>query len=121
MTFKSVLANWKSFQREVEAASAPALEDAAQVIFDRSQELVPVATGRLKASGKIESKKTSNGAVATISYGEGGPDYAVNVHEDLQVFHDDGQAKFLEHAVFENMKMMPEEYGRALKRKTRLR
>lgn len=86
MTFKSVMANWKALQREVDAASAPALEEAAQRIFDRSQELVPVATGRLKASGKIESHKTSGGTVVTISYGEGGPDYAGNVHEDLKFF-----------------------------------
>lgn len=54
-----------------------------------SAPLVPVDEGDLIGSAYIE--KTDDGVA--FGYSE---DYALEVHEDLDAYHDDGQAKFLE-------------------------
>jgi len=88
----------------VRAAAEAAVDQAAHLIFDESQRLVPVDTGALKASGKV----THDGLAATISYGQedqagrGGRDtavYAPIVHERMDVHHPNGQAKYLETAM----------------------
>ncbi len=74
-----------------------------QPVFDRSQELVPVDKGPLKASGYIETQMRRGRVVGEVGYGRGGvPPYAVIVHEDLSVQHaEPTQAKFLEQAADE--------------------
>jgi hypothetical protein len=69
-----------------------------QEVFDESQELVPVDTGSLKDSGIfISAQDKGNGVEASISYGNALVTYAIDVHEDLQVFHEPPtQAKYLE-------------------------
>lgn len=53
-----------------------------QPIFDRSQEYVPVRTGELKRSGKIEIVTGSRGQkTVEISYGDPEPFYAIYQHE----------------------------------------
>jgi len=59
-------------------------------IYNESQELVPVATGKLKASGKKEYNREGG---STVSYQT---DYGLYVHEDLEKHHPNGIAKFLE-------------------------
>lgn len=78
-----------------------ALKFGLQPIFDTSQALVPVDTGRLKRSGFLETRKGPRGVSASVGYAKGGrPDYAVLVHERLDFIHKDPtQAKFLEEAV----------------------
>lgn len=73
-----------------------------QAIYDESQKLVPVDTGRLKASAFIETRKTARGAEAFLGYGKAGdPPYAGIVHERMDFYHQPPtQAKFLEEAVF---------------------
>ena len=74
-------------------------EDNAQIIYENSQPLVPVLTGRLRDSGEVLTKDPEGREemYASISYGGGLVDYAVKVHEDLQMHHPHGgQAKFLE-------------------------
>lgn len=78
----------------------------------RSQELVPRDTDTLADSMRI-SDPVIDGTTATVvlSYGQpddsnpksGGPsaDYAVTVHERLDVPHATGQAKYLENAQLE--------------------
>lgn len=70
-------------------------------IYDESQRLVPVDTGKLKASGFLETRKTARGASAVLGYGRyGRPNYAAYVHERLDLRHaSPTQAKFLEAAV----------------------
>jgi hypothetical protein len=64
----------------------------AKQIFERSQEFVPEDTGRLKRSGEI--KKEGNKFIVKYT-----ADYAIYVHERVELHHDDGRAKFLEDAV----------------------
>ncbi len=72
--------------------------------FERSQELVPVLTGKLKHSGFLESDVTRSGnARAILGYGRFGvPHYAAFVHEMLHIRRAPGKsAKYLEYAVNE--------------------
>ena len=67
---------------------------AGRFLLRESKKLVPVKTGKLKASG---SSKVLNNSVNkpeyVVSYKKR---YAIYVHENLHVFHPVGQAKFLE-------------------------
>lgn len=65
-------------------------------IYKRSQELVPVDTGRLKKSGGY--RKIENGEYEVAYYAP----YAIFVHELVNNKHPNGgQAKFLEDAYYE--------------------
>jgi len=68
-------------------------------VFNESQELVPVATGALRESGRlVKTPSVGNLQSETyISYGDGLVDYAIYVHENLQDIHESPtQAKYLE-------------------------
>lgn len=86
--------------------------------------IVPVATGNLRASGRVERGPAApdQAAMAAIVYGGpagSGPgqtedvDYALIVHEDLTAHHPHGQAKYIEAVVDEEFNS-----GRALERMT---
>jgi hypothetical protein len=104
-----------------------ALEECAIHILAASQELVPVDTGALKLSGRVEEdrgslgyRRTFGATGTTFSYrvvyggrASGGimgvagadvhVDYAVIVHERMEVYHKPPtQAKYLEQAVYRN-------------------
>lgn len=64
-------------------------EDLAKAIYNESQTLVPVDTGRLKRSGEIRQRTNSISILYTAPY-------AIWVHERVELSHDNGQAKFLE-------------------------
>ena len=68
----------------------------AELILNLSKQYVPVKTGRLRDSGKIEKLDTNK---YRIVYGEG-LDYAVFVHEIMDNYHIVGRAKFLEDAAY---------------------
>jgi len=74
------------------------INEVMQEVFDESQELVPVDTGALRDSGIfITAQESVDGITASVSYGDEIVDYAMEVHEDLETFHEPpGQAKFLE-------------------------
>lgn len=83
----------------------------AKGIFDRSQAIVPVDTGALKRSGKLNKHLSSTTMEVQITYG--GPstprdvNYARFVHERLDVYHKPPtQAKFLEQPAVEAMNGM---------------
>lgn len=109
-----------NFQRDLERGldrlevTLPvALTTTAKKVFADSQNLVPVDTGALKASGKVKPPKmeavtnvamgtggvtVAGGRATVVEIEYGGPDvpYAVIVHEDLQMRHAPGKtAKFL--------------------------
>lgn len=96
---------------------AEGLRTAAETLLKESQKLVPVDTGALKASGRVEVSGTAMGARAQVVYGGGvvidisqepdpagttfrTVDYAYVVHERLDVYHrPPTQARFLADAV----------------------
>jgi len=69
------------------------LHDAGIWLKRESQKLVPVDTGALRASAKLRVEGPPGHPDVTISYEM---PYAVHVHEDLEAFHNNGQAKYLE-------------------------
>jgi len=83
---------------------AKALGDAAAVHLGReaaailaaSQAVVPVGSGRLKASGRVEVERRPAGVVAMVGYGGHEAPYAMAVHEDLTATHATGGPKYLE-------------------------
>ena len=80
---------------------------AGRFLLRESQKLVPVDTGALKASGKVLVRNNSDDAPEYIvTYGNGEVSYAVYQHENLDYFHETGQAKFLEQPAREYRKTM---------------
>lgn len=66
---------------------ADGLEKCANVVLRKSQQYVPVLTGALKATGRVEVEGQGMGAEATVSYGSPEAFYALYVHEDLTKTH----------------------------------
>ena len=61
---------------------AQALDGEATVVLNESKKIVPVATGNLRASGRVERPITGNGkASVEITYGGIAAPYALIVHE----------------------------------------
>lgn len=100
--------NLLGMQSRVAQAAADALYEQAKGIMDKSIEQVPVDTGTLKASAYVERPTVTNTQI-TIDFGYGGPndqvnpksgqrasEYAIFVHERLDVHHTVGKAKYLE-------------------------
>lgn len=92
-----------AFAKKLEARAAKkvrafqvGVRKAGYYIFQLSQTLVPVDTGFLKASGKMKFGGSGTQFTFTIEYTA---PYAIFVHEDLSVYHPNGQAKFLEAAM----------------------
>jgi hypothetical protein len=96
--------NLRALGKKMDEALRRTQEDVIRTIFDESQALVPVATGALKASGKInhdvEDDPMNFGGLnpeVEITYGNSSVDYAIYVHENLDARHEaPTQAKFLE-------------------------
>jgi hypothetical protein len=85
---KSAIAAVQRVLEKVENATPEGLRYAVQPIFDRSQELVPVDTGKLRDSGYIEVTSTARGSRVVVGYAKAGdPHYAVYVHENLYAKH----------------------------------
>lgn len=84
-------------------------------ILAESNTLVPVDTATLRNSGTVRlDKERSSGMVSvSVNYGVDVPiprDYAMAVHERLDVQHRNGQAKFLETAFVNQLPDIPEKY-----------
>lgn len=86
---------------DIKNVTAQGMAYALEPIMEHSQKIVPVDTGKLKASGFIVVQNTATGPQALIGYARyGQPKYAAYVHEMLHVPHQKGKsAKFLEIAV----------------------
>lgn len=101
---------------QIEGASMKGLMKAGLRIQRGSQQLTPVATGNLKASaytrsasdfvalesGADNAGRPSGGVPPdTVEVGYSAA-YAAAVHEDLEAYHRNGQAKFLESSLSRN-------------------
>ena len=80
------------------------LKSLANEMAERARELVPVDTGALFGTIKVEQPRDLRGRFkvgwAIVAGGSNAP-YAIFVHEDLTARHDRGQAKFLEKAAIQ--------------------
>ena len=95
----------KSGQENTPQAIAQAIYEEANVIFAKSQVLVPVDTGVLRGSGGVSAPQMgSQGYFVDIFYGGPAASYALYVHEIIGNYHNPPtQAKYLEQPVMEAM------------------
>lgn len=89
-----VLARLRKMRDEVPKALDRALYQEAQAIFRKSQKIVPVQYGFLRASGVVEMPVNHE---VVIGYGGPAAPYAIHVHENPEARHKPGKSyKFLE-------------------------
>jgi hypothetical protein len=86
----------------------------ANVVLNESLEIVPVDTGTLKDSGRVEKPKiTVTGIEVEITYGGAASQYAGIVHEDPNARHAEGKSyKYLEIPVNNNADKFVDEVKR---------
>lgn len=84
-------------------AIAQAIYEEANVIFAKSQILVPVDTGVLRGSGGVSAPQQGpNGFFVDVFYGGPAAPYALYVHEIIENYHNPPtQAKYLEQPLME--------------------
>lgn len=95
-------------------AAGQALFEVASEIFAESQRICPVDTGTLRASGTIDGPNPKLNGQWEVTIGYGGPaaDYALPVHERLDLAHSaPTQAKYLEKPLLDALADMPKRYA----------
>jgi hypothetical protein len=100
---KEAAADLMSLARRSPRALERALYKFENQELTESKKLVPVEHGTLKDSGVADHPEwQGNTLTGEIGYGGAASEYALHVHEDLEAFHDDGQAKYLEQPLNES-------------------
>ena len=77
-----------------------AIKDVCLDLLGKSKDLAPLDTGELRASGYAEFEKAKGRFVGEVGFGE---IYAAVQHEELEYQHTDGEAKYLEKPLKENI------------------
>ena len=95
----------RAAQLEAPKAVAQAIYEEAQVIFAKSQVLVPVDTSALRGSGDVSAIQGSGqGVYVDIFYGGPAAPYALYVHEIIGNYHKPPtQAKYLEQPFMQSL------------------
>ena len=95
-----------------------ALEAEAEIEMAEAKRRTPVRFGPLRASGHVDKAVRGGfgGDEISVTLGFGGPSvpYAAIVHEDLEAFHDVGQAKYLEGPLLESAPFMGQRIAKRL-------
>lgn len=96
---KVITDNYSDMVNNVVENAPEILLEALEPTFAMSQEMVPEKTGKLKNSGYLLITSSGQNAAVEMGYAKNGePDYAVVVHEDLDVHHAPPTgAKFLQY------------------------
>ena len=97
-------------------AVAQAIYEEANLIFAKSQILVPVDTGVLRGSGGVSApQKGTTGYFVDIFYGGPAADYALYVHEIIGNYHKPPtQAKYLEQPFMEALPQIQNNLSRRI-------
>lgn len=100
-----LVANLRTSSRRSAKAAERAVYEFGETEMREMKKRTPVDTGALRNSGFVE-KPTRVGTKVSVSLGFGGQAdaYAIFVHEDLDVFHRVGEAKFVESVLNESMR-----------------
>lgn len=98
-----VLGNLANVNRTLARRGLVAMRVEGEKVMLKAKRLTPVDTGVLEGSGRV-SPPVETGGVFSVTLSFGGPakDYAIPVHERLDVRHTNGQAKFLQQPVMEH-------------------
>lgn len=84
-----------------------AMRAEAEIEMTEAKKRTPVDTGALRASGRVEGpRRFGRDLTVYLRFGGASVDYAWRVHEDLEMFHRVGQAKFLESVLLESAPYM---------------
>lgn len=95
----TALANQVGFQ-----TVGHALRAEAEIEMTEAKRRTPVLTGALRASGHVTGPRMAGRVVEVVmGFGNASVDYAVKVHEMTNVFHRNGQAKYLESVLLESV------------------
>lgn len=109
-----LMAGLRKGDAQTRARARQRMEQFAQHVLGDAQQITPVKTGALQASGTagaVEIEGTGN-IKAVLGFNT---DYAAAVHERLDVHHEaPGQAKFLETAIRNNQTKLAPFVGRGL-------
>lgn len=100
--FDEWIAGIKAEANKIAGAAAVGLYSEGLRVIANSIRRVPVDTGRLRATAYCEPPARDMEGQITVRLGYG-TDYAIPVHERTEVRHPVGEAKFLEHAIDENL------------------
>ena len=106
----------RAAQLEAPKAVAIAIYEEANVIFAKSQVLVPVDTGALRGSGGVSAIQGSGqGMYVDIFYGGPAAPYALYVHEIIGNYHKaPTQAKYLEQPFMESLAQIQNNISRRI-------
>ena len=106
----------RSAQQNAPKAVAQAIYEEAQVIFAKSQVLVPVDTSALRGSGDVSAIQGSGqGVYVDIDYGGPAAPYALYVHEIIGNYHKaPTQAKYLEQPFMESLAQIQNNISRRI-------
>lgn len=108
---KEIIERMKQIVRQHPSELAAALYTESELVMTQSKEQIPVDTGAAKNSAHVDAPKIGANEV-TIEFGYGGTatkvnpksgkpttTYLIKIHEDMDVRHKVGKAKFLEDPV----------------------
>lgn len=98
------------------AAAGAALREEAEIEMTEAKERTPVRYGVLKASGTVTGPEGPEQAVR-MSFGGDAREYAIFVHENLEMFHRVGQAKFLESVLLESIPYLTQRVAANMRRR----
>jgi hypothetical protein len=80
-----------------------ALYQEAEIEMTEAKRRTPVKTGALRASGAVRRlSRVSRDLAVVLGFGGPAVQYALRVHEDVEMFHRVGQAKYLESVLLES-------------------
>jgi hypothetical protein len=99
--------------RRLPEVAQRAMREEAEIEMTEAKKRTPVDTGVLRDSGKVEQYGEFG---VRWSFGGAAMAYAVYVHENLDVYHPVGQAKFLESVLMESTPYLPARIGRRMQR-----
>jgi hypothetical protein len=104
-------------KKETPLAVAQAVWEEANLIFAKSQRIVPVDTGVLRGSGGVSSPQSMSGGGTYVDIFYGGPaaPYALYVHEIIENYHKaPTQAKYLEQPFMESLNTLQRNIARRI-------
>jgi len=113
-----LLRNLQALQRAVPKAQEGALYEYANVEMTEMKRRTPVKYGTLRDSGQVDKPEWDGDALQiTLGFGGAAEAYAFYVHEDLEAFHAEGEAKFLENVLNESEPFFEQRIGAAFSRR----
>lgn len=120
----SIRRNLRNMRTEVRKKTIEAFEDVVLDLADKSMNLAPVDTGKLRKSVDPDVKIRGHKITASVTFSaknpETGYDYALIQHEDLTFKHPKGgQAKYLEQPLKENQERYKKYVADKVKEATR--